>query len=169
MVRAVASHRPQEAPSSAMADNVTILSYWTTESISFGYNYINVTRHSSRNAPINDKLLCPAGSKAYKNKQQHQSIYSNIPNHLWTYLDIPDHNQYTQTNPSILKQNTHTIPNIAQPYPFLLILYVWYTKKPAVKKWLQFELICAVYLEYIETSHFVRPYPILLNLYVQYT
>ena len=42
-----------------------------------------------------------------------------------------------------------------------------YTKNQAVKKWLQFELICAVYLEY--TIHFVRPYPSLLILYVQYT
>ena len=29
--------------------------------------------------------------------------------------------------------------------------------------------ICAVYLEYILTIHFVRPYPNLLTLYVQYT
>ena len=48
-------------------------------------------------------------------------------------------------------------------------LYVQYTKTLAVKKWLPFELICAVYLEYILTIHFVRPYPNLLTLYVQYT
>ena len=34
--------------------------------------------------------------------------------------------------------------------------------------WLPFELICAVYLDYIVTIHFVRPYPNLLSLYVQY-
>ena len=50
-----------------------------------------------------------------------------------------------------------------------LTLYVQYTKNQAVKKWLQFELICEVYLEYIVTIHFVRPYPSLLTLYVQYT
>ena len=42
-------------------------------------------------------------------------------------------------------------------------------KNPAVKKWPKFELIGAVYLEYIVTSNFVRPNPILLTLYVQYT
>ena len=50
-----------------------------------------------------------------------------------------------------------------------MTLYVQYTKTQAVKKWLPFELICAVYLEYIVTIHFVRPYPNLLTLYVQYT
>ena len=75
------------------------------------------------------------------------------------------------------------------PYLNLLALYVEYTKILAVKKWLPFELICAVYivtlnsspvvtwyesecgeyLEYIVTSNFVRPYPILLTLYGQYT
>ena len=55
------------------------------------------------------------------------------------------------------------------PYPNLLTLYIQYTKILAVKKWLPFELICAVYLECIVTIHFVRPYPNLLTLYVQYT
>ena len=50
-----------------------------------------------------------------------------------------------------------------------LTLYVQYTKNQAVKKWLQFELICEVYLEYIVTIHYVRPYPSLLTLYVHYT
>ena len=50
----------------------------------------------------------------------------------------------------------------------LLTLYVQYTKNPAVKKWLPFELTCALYLEYIETNGFVRPYSILLTIYVQY-
>ena len=36
--------------------------------------------------------------------------------------------------------------------PNLLTLHVQYTKILAVKKWLPFELICAVYLEYIATS-----------------
>ena len=40
--------------------------------------------------------------------------------------------------------------------------------KPS-QKWLPFEPICAVYLEYIETIHFVNPYPTLLTFYVQYT
>ena len=64
-----------------------------------------------------------------------------------------------------------------------------YTKTIAVKKWLSFELICAVYivtlisspvvtwyesecgeyLEYIVTFKFVQQYQILLTLYVQYT
>ena len=39
----------------------------------------------------------------------------------------------------------------------------------AVQKWLPFELICVVYLEYIVTIHFVRPYQNLLTIYVQYT
>ena len=50
-----------------------------------------------------------------------------------------------------------------------LTLYVQYTKNQAVKKWLPFEFICAVYLEYIVPIHFVRPYPNLLTLFVQYT
>ena len=50
-----------------------------------------------------------------------------------------------------------------------LTLYVQYTKNQAIKKWLPFELICAVYLEYIVTIHFVCPYLSLLTLYVQYT
>ena len=49
-----------------------------------------------------------------------------------------------------------------RPYPNLLTLYVQYTKILTVKKWLPFELICAVYLEYIVTIHCVRPYPMLL-------
>ena len=40
---------------------------------------------------------------------------------------------------------------------------------PSRQKWLPFELICAVYLEYIVSIHFVRPYPNLLTLYIQYT
>ena len=36
------------------------------------------------------------------------------------------------------------------------------------KKLLPFELICAVYLEYIVTIHFVCPYPNLLTLYVEW-
>ena len=47
--------------------------------------------------------------------------------------------------------------------------YIQYTKTLAVKKWLPFELTCAVYLEYIVTIHFVCPYPNLLTFYVQYT
>ena len=50
-----------------------------------------------------------------------------------------------------------------------LTLYVQYTKNQAVKKWLTFEPICAVYLEYIVTIHYVCPYPNLLTVYVQYT
>ena len=49
-----------------------------------------------------------------------------------------------------------------------LTLYVQYTKNKVVKKWLPFELICAVGLEYIVTVHFVSPYPSLLTLNVQY-
>ena len=52
---------------------------------------------------------------------------------------------------------------------YQLTSYVQYTKNHAVKKWLPFELICEVYLEYIVTIHFVSPYPILLFLYVQDT
>ena len=33
-----------------------------------------------------------------------------------------------------------------KPYPTLLTLYGQYSKKPAGKKWLLFELICAVYI-----------------------
>ena len=54
------------------------------------------------------------------------------------------------------------------PYPNLLTLYVQYTKTLAVKKWLSFEPIWAIYLEYIVTIHFVRPYLNLLTIYVQW-
>ena len=50
-----------------------------------------------------------------------------------------------------------------------LTFYVQQTKKQAIKKWLPFELIFAVYLEYIVTIHFVSPYLNLLTLFVQYT
>ena len=49
-----------------------------------------------------------------------------------------------------------------------LTLYVQYTKNQAIKKWLPFEFICAVYLEYIRTINFVNPYPNLLTLFVEY-
>ena len=42
-------------------------------------------------------------------------------------------------------------------YPLLLTLYVQYTKNPGVKKWLPFELICSVYLEYIVPSNSYFP------------
>ena len=63
---------------------------------------------------------------------------------------------------------------ISWPYIFSgiyheLTLYVQYTKKKVVKKRFPFERICAVYLEYILTIHFVCPYQNLLTLYVQYT
>jgi hypothetical protein len=51
----------------------------------------------------------------------------------------------------------------------LLTFYVHFSKNQAVKKWLPYELIFAVYLEYVDTSNFVWPYPILLTFYVQYT
>ena len=50
-----------------------------------------------------------------------------------------------------------------------MTLYVQYTRNQAVKKWLPLELICAIFLEYIVTIHFVCPYHGLLTLYVQYT
>ena len=36
--------------------------------------------------------------------------------------------------------------NFVRPYPILLSLYVQFEKKPAVKKWLPCELICAIYI-----------------------
>ena len=39
----------------------------------------------------------------------------------------------------------------------------------AVKKWLSFELIFAVHIDYTGTIHFVCQYPHLMTLYVQYT
>ena len=56
-----------------------------------------------------------------------------------------------------------------QPYLNLMTLFVQYTKTPAVKKCLQFELISAVYLEYILPIHIVCQHPNLLTFYVQYT
>ena len=43
-----------------------------------------------------------------------------------------------------------------RPYPNLLTLCVQYTKTLALKKCLPFKLTFAVYLEYIETIHFVH-------------
>ena len=54
--------------------------------------------------------------------------------------------------------------NFLCPYQNLLTSYGQYTKNLAVKKWLAFEPICAVYLEEIVTIHFVRPYPKLLSI-----
>ena len=42
------------------------------------------------------------------------------------------------------------------------------TQKPSRQKWLSFELICAVYLEYIVIIHFVSSYPDLQTFYVQW-
>ena len=67
---------------------------------------------------------------------------------------------------SILR--VHSNPSLCPSVPNLLTLYVQYTKTLAVKKWLLFEPVCAVYLEYIVTIHFVRPYQNLLTLYVQW-
>ena len=43
---------------------------------------------------------------------------------------------------------------------------IWSLHQEPKKKKFSFDLICAVYLEYIETSNFVRSYPILPTLYV---
>ena len=58
--------------------------------------------------------------------------------------------------------------NFVQPYPNLLTSHVQYIKNQAAKKWLPFELIFTVYLEYIATITFVGSYPNLLTLNVQY-
>ena len=63
---------------------------------------------------------------------------------------------------SILRVNSNVL--IGPMYPFVVTLYVQYTKNPVVKKWLPFELIYAVYLEYIVASHFVQSYLIILTL-----
>ena len=47
-------------------------------------------------------------------------------------------------------------------------LYVQYTKNHSIKKWLLFDPICAVYLDYIVTSNCVRCNQFFW-LYVQYT
>ena len=48
-------------------------------------------------------------------------------------------------------------------FPIQLTSYFQYIQNLAVKKWLPFELICAIDLECIVTSNFVSPYPILLT------
>ena len=71
-----------------------------------------------------------------------------------------------------IHSNLNIVPNnFVHPYPILLNLYVQYTKKKAVRKWLLFEPICAVCIVTLQivTSNFFRSYPILLTLYVQYT
>ena len=50
---------------------------------------------------------------------------------------------------------------------YLVTLCVKNTKNQAIKKWLPFKLICAIYLEYIVSITLVRSYPNLLTLYVQ--
>ena len=52
---------------------------------------------------------------------------------------------------------------------YKLTLYVQYIKNKAVKKWLPFEFICAVYLEYILTIDFIHPNQNLMIIYIQYT
>ena len=49
----------------------------------------------------------------------------------------------------------------------IVTLYVYHSL--VIKKWLPFAIICALYLEHIESIHFVRLHPILLTLYFQYT
>ena len=63
------------------------------------------------------------------------------------------------------------ISNFVWLHQILLTLYVQYTKNPAVKKWLPFEVMSAVYIVtlYIVPFSFVQPYPIYLTSYVQYT
>ena len=50
-----------------------------------------------------------------------------------------------------------------------LTLYVQYIKNKAIKKWLPFELRCAVYLEYILTIDFIHPNQNLMIIYIQFT
>ena len=57
---------------------------------------------------------------------------------------------------------------LAFSHPDWFLPYVQYTKNQAVKKWLSFELICAVYLEFIVTMNFARPYQNLLTLHDKY-
>ena len=69
---------------------------------------------------------------------------------IWTYMC------------SLLRIHSNLL--LCRMYPFFLTLYVQYTKNPAVKKWLLFEPICAVYLDNIVTSccvqctHYSLPY-----------
>ena len=69
---------------------------------------------------------------------------------------------------SILRvhSNQSLCPSIPK---FTDLIYSMHQETLAVKKWLPFEIIGAVYIKYIVTIHFVRPYQNLLTLYVQYT
>ena len=68
---------------------------------------------------------------------------------------------------SILK--VHSQHSLCLSIPKFTYLIYQYSKTLAVKKRLQLQLICAVYLEYIVIIHFVHLYPNLLTLYIQYT
>ena len=66
-------------------------------------------------------------------------------------------------------RRVHSNHELCQTVPTFTDLICSVTKNQAVKKFLPFELICAVYLKYTVTITFVQPYPNTLNLYVQYT
>ena len=138
-----------------------------------------LTRYSSRIAPINDALVCLAGCKAYENKPypiliRVHSNHSLCPSiHKFTDLICSVHQDPGSQKVasvwaymcSILR--VHSNHSLFSSIPkFTDLKYVQYTKNPVVKKWLPFELISAVYWEYIVTIHFVCPYPKLLTLYV---
>ena len=120
---------------------------------------LNITTYSLRIAPINDALVRLAGCKAYKNK----------PYPILLTLYGP-RNQLEKSEllyaVEIATLNRYTVVTRCMSWTDLICSD---TKNQAVKKWLPFELICAVYLDYIATIHCVCQYPNLLTLYVQNT
>ena len=68
---------------------------------------------------------------------------------------------------SILRVHSNLFLSPTMPNFTDLLCSVHY--EPSRQKWLPFENICAVYLEYRVLFNFVWPKPILLTLYIQYT
>ena len=122
-----------------------------------------ITRYSSRNAPINDGLVFLEGCKSYENIPYPILLTLYSPSNqlekvasIWASMGCRNSN-FKQIPCS------NSVPIINRPYMFIAP-----RTKPS-KKWLPFELICAMYLDYIGTIHFVSQYPNLLTLYVHNT
>ena len=70
-----------------------------------------------------------------------------IPNNSYSLPQNILQPYFNVFNSSVHLQKVAKVPSIfVLPYPILLTSYVQYSYNPAVKKWLQFELICAVFV-----------------------
>ena len=115
-MRVILYPQNDQTPEGILGDSLLMTVYLElslqTDSITF-LPIIMITWYSSRNASINDELVCSEGCKAYK-RPQHQRIYLNMPNHTYIYSNIQKHNQ---TYPEISKHTKQHVLKILHYTP----------------------------------------------------